>query len=75
MIPVCPSWYRPSSTVPRVRNMKGAENTAAPNMIVDEFFPKHIRQREDNPEVREKMRRRELTEQYLEQRYNRKRDR
>nr|DAG21194.1 MAG TPA: hypothetical protein [Caudoviricetes sp.] len=55
--------------------MKDAENTAAPNMIVDEFFPKHIRQREDNPEVREKMRRRELTEQYLEQRYNRKRDR
>lgn len=55
--------------------MKGAENTAAPNMIVDEFFPKRITQREDNPEVREVMRRRELTEQYLKQRYNRKRDR
>ena len=75
MIPVCPSLYRPSSAVPRVRNMKGAENTAAPNMIVDEFFSKHIRQREDNPKVREEMRRRKLTEQYLEQRYNRKRDR
>ena len=34
-----------------------------------------IPQREDNPEVREEMRRRELTEQYLKQRYNRKRDR
>lgn len=55
-----------------MRNMKGAENTAAPNMIVDEFFPKHIRQREDNPKVREEMRRRKLTEQYLEQRYSRK---
>lgn len=55
--------------------MKGAENTAAPNMIVDEFFPKRIPQREDNPKVREEMRRRELTEQYLKQRYNRKRDR
>lgn len=33
--------------------MKGAENTAAPNMIVDEFFPKHIRQREDFAEIRE----------------------
>ena len=55
--------------------MNGAENTAAPNMIVDEFFPKHIRQREDNPKVREEMRRRKLTEQYLKQRYNRKRDR
>ncbi len=51
--------------------MKGAENTAAPNMIVD-FFPKHIRQREDNPKVREAMRQRKLTEQYLECRYNRK---
>lgn len=55
-----------------MRNMKGAENTAAPNMIVDEFFPKHIRQREDNPKVREVMRQRKLTEQYLKHRYNRK---
>lgn len=55
--------------------MKGAENTAAPNMIVDEVFPWQIRQREDNPKVREEMRRRKLTEQYLKQRYNRKRDR
>lgn len=58
-----------------MRNMKGAENTAASNMIVDEVFPKRITQREDNPKVREVMRQRELTEQYLEQRYNRKRDR
>lgn len=55
--------------------MKGAENTAAPNMIVDEFFPKRIRQREDDPKVREVMRQRKLTEQYLKHRYNRKRDR
>lgn len=55
--------------------MKGAENTAAPNMIVDEVFPRRIPQREDNPKVREVMRQRELTEQYLEYRYNRKRDR
>lgn len=55
--------------------MKSAENTTVPNMIVDEFFPKHIPQREDNPKVREEMRRRKLTEQYLGQRYNRKRDR
>jgi hypothetical protein len=55
--------------------VKGAENTAAPNMIVDEVFPWQIRQREDNPKVREEMRRRKLTEQYLKQRYNRKRDR
>lgn len=52
--------------------MKGAENTAVPNTIIDEVFPKHIRQREDNPKVCEVMRRRKLTEQYLEQRYNRK---
>lgn len=75
MILVCRNSFLLSSAVPRRRNVKGAENTAAPNMIVDEVFPKHIRQREDNPKVREVMRQRELTEQYLEQRYNRKRDR
>ena len=52
--------------------MKGAENTATPNMIVDEFFPKHIRQREDNPEVREAVRKYRITELYLTQKYNRK---
>lgn len=74
MIPVCPSLYRPSSAVPRVRNMKGAENTAAPNMIVDEFFPKHIRQREDFAEIREAVRKYKITELYLTQKYNRKRE-
>lgn len=74
MIPVCPSLYRPSSAVPRVRNMKGAENTAAPNMIVDEFFPKHIRQREDFAEIREAVRKYRITELYLTQKYNRKRE-
>ena len=74
MIPVCPSLYRPSSAAPRVRNMKGAENTAAPNMIVDEFFPKHIRQREDFAEIREAVRKYRIAELYLTQKYNRKRE-
>lgn len=74
MIPVCPSLYRPSSAAPRMRNMKGAENTAAPNMIVDEFFPKHIRQREDFAEIREAVRKYRITELYLTQKYNRKRE-
>lgn len=72
MIPVCPSLYRPSSAVPRVRNMKGAENTAAPNMIVDEFFPKHIRQREDFTEIREAVRKYRIMELYLTQKNSRK---
>lgn len=72
MIPVCPSLYRPSSAVARMRNMKGAENTAAPNMIVDEFFPKHIRQREDFAEIREAVRKYRITELYLTQKYSRK---
>ena len=55
-----------------MRNMKGAENTAAPNMIVDEFFPKHIRQREDFAEIREAVRKYKITELYLMQKYNRK---
>lgn len=74
MIPVCPSLYRPSSAAPRMRNMKGAENTAAPNMIVDEFFPKHIRQREDFAEIREAVRKYRITELYLTQKFNRKRE-
>lgn len=52
--------------------MKGAENTAAPNMIVDEVFPKHIRQREDFAEIREAVRKYKITELYLTQKYNRK---
>ena len=68
----CRNWYLLSSAVPRVRNMKGAENTAAPNMIVDEFFPKHIRQREDFAEIREAVRKYRITELYLTQKYNRK---
>lgn len=52
--------------------MKGAENTAAPNMIVDEFSPKHIRQREDFAEIREAVRKYKITELYLTQKYNRK---
>ncbi len=72
MIPVCPSLYRPSSAVARMRNMKGAENTAAPNIIVDEFFPKHIRQREDFAEIREAVRKYRITELYLTQKYSRK---
>lgn len=72
MIPVCPSLYRPSSAVARMRNMKGAGNTAAPNMIVDEFFPKHIRQREDFAEIREAVRKYRITELYLTQKYSRK---
>lgn len=51
--------------------MKDAENTAAPNMIVD-FFPKHIRQREDFAEIREAVRKYRITELYLTQKYNRK---
>lgn len=54
--------------------MKGAENTAAPNMIVDEFFSKHIRQREDFAEIREAVRKCRITELYLTQKYNRKRE-
>ena len=34
--------------------MKGAENTAAPNMIADEVFPRHITQREDFAECNER---------------------
>lgn len=52
--------------------MKGAENTAAPNMIVDEFFLKHIRQREDFAEIREAVRKYRITELYLTQKYSRK---
>ena len=52
--------------------MKGAENTAAPNMIVDEFFPKHIRQREDFAEIREAVRKYRSTELHLTQKYSRK---
>ena len=55
--------------------MKGAENTAAPNMIVDEVFPWQIRQREDFAEIREAVRKYKITELYLTQKYNRKRDR
>lgn len=54
--------------------MKGAENTAAPNMIVDEFFPKHIRRREDFAEIREAVRKYRITELYLTQKYNKKRE-
>ena len=72
MTPACRRWCRPSSAAPRVRNMKGAENTAAPNMIVDEFFSKHIRQREDFAEIREAVRKYKITELYLTQKYNRK---
>ena len=72
MIPVCPSLYRPSSTVPRVRNMKGAENTAAPNTIIDEVFPKRITQREDFAEIREAVRKYRIAELYLTQKYSRK---
>lgn len=52
--------------------MKGAENTAAPNMIVDEFFTKRIPQREDFAEIREAVRKYRITELYLTQQYNRK---
>lgn len=72
MILVCPNLCPQSSAAPRVRNMKGAENTAAPNMIVDGFFPKHIRQREDFAEIREAVRKYRITELYLTQKYNRK---
>lgn len=41
-------------------------------MIVDEFFPKHIRQREDFAEIREAVRKYRITELYLTQKYNRK---
>ena len=54
--------------------MKGTENTAAPNMIVDEFLPKDIRQREDFAEIREAVRKYRITELYLTQKYNRKRE-
>ena len=52
--------------------MKGAENTATPNMIVDEVFPWQIRQREDFAEIREAVRKYRITELYLTQKYNRK---
>lgn len=52
--------------------MNGAENTAAPNTIIDEVFPKHIRQREDFAEIREAVRKYRITELYLTQKYNRK---
>lgn len=52
--------------------MKDAENTTVPTMIVDEFFPKHIRQREDFAEIREAVRKHRITELYLTQKYNRK---
>lgn len=52
--------------------MKSAENTAVPNMIVDEVFPRHITQREDFAEIREAARKYKLTELYLTQKYNRK---
>lgn len=74
MILVCPSLCPQSSAAPRVRNMKGAENTVTPNMIVDEFFSKHIRQREDFAEIREAVRKYRITELYLTQKYNRKRE-
>nr|DAM61345.1 MAG TPA: hypothetical protein [Caudoviricetes sp.] len=51
--------------------MKDAENTIVPNMIVDEFFPKHIRQREDFAD-REAVRKYKITELYLTQKFNRK---
>lgn len=41
-------------------------------MIVDGFFPKHIRQREDFAEIREAVRKYRITELYLTQKYNRK---
>ena len=59
----CRNWYLQSSAAPRVRNM-----------IVDEFFPKHIRQREDFAEIREAVRKYRITELYLTQKYNRKRE-
>ena len=52
--------------------MKGAKSTAAPNMIVDEFFPKRITQREDFAEIREAVRKYRITELYLTQKYGRK---
>lgn len=52
--------------------MNGAENTVAPNTIIDEVFPKHIRQREDFAEIREAVRKYRITELYLTQKYNRK---
>jgi hypothetical protein len=52
--------------------VKGAENTAAPNMIVDEFFPKCITQCEDSAEIREAVRKYRITELYLTQKYSRK---
>ena len=52
--------------------MKSAENTTVPAMIVDEFFPKHIRQREDFAGIREAVRKYRITELYLTQKYNRK---
>lgn len=52
--------------------MKGAENTAAPNMIIDEVFPKRITQREDFAEIREAVRKYRIMELYLTQKNSRK---
>lgn len=52
--------------------MKGAENTAVPNTIIDEVFPKSITQREDFAEIREAVRKYRITELYLTQKYSRK---
>lgn len=52
--------------------MKDAESTAAPNVIIDAVFPKHIRQREDFAEIREAVRKYKITELYLTQKYSRK---
>lgn len=52
--------------------MKGVENTAAPNTIIDEVFSKRITQREDFAEIREAVRKYRITELYLTQKYSRK---
>lgn len=52
--------------------MKAAENTDVLNTLVNEYFPKHIRQREDFAEIREAVRKYKITELYLTQKYNRK---
>ena len=49
--------------------MKSTENTA---VLIDEVFPKHVRQREDFAEIREAVRKYRITELYLTQKYNRK---
>ena len=52
--------------------MKDAENTAVLDMLVHEFYPKHITQREDFAEIREAVRKYKITELYLAQKYSRK---